>query len=783
MSEKNVIFTTLSKKPMKCFPNTYYIERGDCKYFCEGVQQQEPGTKLFLSESRIDKIVVTGSEETYNDVDFENNSETLENGNRKMSLSDWCEKGISEDNYSEKSTLAVFLSRIADFYFDVVKSDATEDGKRLLRVQEEHNNNDVEVIFVHEKDKNGNDNIFGIVNALKGEDCDVKLYMDMQGGQRTAIYVNNALLQLLGKQSKVYRCELMKVVATNFTPGEKKHRIVDETDRYKIVNLVSGINAFISYGKTDILYEYYKSLSNPGENVKNLIHAMIEIDHAITYSRFDEEQNDEDDNSREERSNLRIAVKKLRNAIKMFDDDTGNAVVTLESSIFNILIDGIKADYGDLIKGDYDDEIDVISLADWCVRKSNYTSAAIIIETYFPSFFVKHGVLYYANTKPEMENVLTRFKFYKSVSNEQYKFNNINHFFIKYYVKDCGVFFGNSNKNEPEYEYKCYKSPVSNLIFGSKKGSYPIKFYSDYEEKDFAYKILVRYSFISRHRNSFAHGSSNGKEVNNLIECMKELIADCREIQNNNKEWVLPDDELKGGILIRKKKEKVKEEKEKVKELWVKAIEQELKGDSEYGMMTWQVSKIIEKELEDKKIVSKRVKVYAMRGLIFDLIEYSKLNCNLENDNNLKEIVDFFKKTKWLGKRIIDKYISENGESITYEEVCNFKIEQCKQYDDKATLTEIKRNLDSREGFLEVAKNAQDDATWKKYIEQKKEEYNKAAAEGKDGKSEEMKNYIRDIIQKYLDDKGKWKELIDLDNAEVYNDLVEAYFGLNRYYK
>ncbi len=100
----NVLLTTLSTKPRRV--STYYyigdsnsINGQLTQYYCDGLLQTEAGTKKILSEVEIDKILVIGSEKTYNQKDLLESSRVvkLDAGyfDDGMTYSKFCSKEIS----------------------------------------------------------------------------------------------------------------------------------------------------------------------------------------------------------------------------------------------------------------------------------------------------------------------------------------------------------------------------------------------------------------------------------------------------------------------------------------------------------------------------------------------------------------------------------------------------------------------------------------------------------------------------------------------------------------
>lgn len=383
----NILFTTLStrsKNPHTC----YYItdkctdkeRKGKYDTWCSGIHQQEPGAKKFLAEEKIDRIVIFGSKETY---DPKADEELLK---PDLVLNDWVGKlsAMTVEQMNQLSSLMFLVCRLADFVYgksnDCDYSEITDSAYAADKVYHIHyksleklapsanfKKESISFAFVPDHTDNESENLKALIDELKGKDPKHRnhLYMDMQGGERTKIYVNNALLQLLSKQNEVYHTTLERVVATQFDAravfDENKNRIIDETNRYRIVDLVSGMNAFLKYGKSDLLKDYVDKLEREAgfvvdESIKELILGICDIDNAITYCRIKENLNEEIQSEESGTVYLMAAIRRLKNAIEAIDEKKSADKPGYIGNYFDILIDGIKSDFGKLLESD---EIDV----------------------------------------------------------------------------------------------------------------------------------------------------------------------------------------------------------------------------------------------------------------------------------------------------------------------------------------------------------------------------------------------------------------------------------------
>ena len=456
---------------------------------------------------------------------------------------------IIEEKYSAFEKL---MLRLADFMRDEsahtllemqkqeIVTDLGKEPAEMCMMQCHPTNKSIPVVFVPDVDESGSDNILELIKELRGrEDDPNSIFMDMQGGARTTIYVNNAVLQILN-ESEVYHTKLTQVVATNFTPGRSKHPIIDETHRYKIVELVSGMTAFLKHGHADVISHYLESISrnhdqeNPGttsqvdENVKALVDAMREIDRAITYSRLESPQED----SPADEVDLVTAVEHLKTAVQTLKCETEGYSSSVKK-IFRILTDAITDDYGDLLDGE---SVSVISLMEWLIKKNNPYVASSVAESKLPSFFVRSGLLYYAKTAQDLDRAEQTFRFYLACSGRQrYLFRDIHHFFIKSYISGCTYGFQWSNKQiekmkqakKPKPILPPYEKACNILACLKHPKNYPIPIYSDYPE-DTVGRILVLYFYIAQNRNNFAH-SDSAQDAMQAMEELIKLLKKCTE--------------------------------------------------------------------------------------------------------------------------------------------------------------------------------------------------------------------------------------------------------------
>lgn len=354
---------------------------------------------------------------------------------------------------------------------------------------------DISVRFISEQIENGNedemivDNISGIIRALHGShDEIINLYIDMQGGNRTSNYVRNAALSVLSNQypSKVH---IKEIVATNFnsiTLGASE--IVNETKRYGILDLVSGMNAFIQYGKADMLQLYCNKMCiEVNSPVGKLVQYMVKIDEAISLC---------DVNA------LTDTIKKL----KVFFDSREVIERGYVENIFSVLQDGIKNDYGKLITELDGNEVNYLELISWCVKKGFIQQALTLIEDKMPTLYFAKGLLSYKFD--EMVTESDRRDFWESLG-PKYERRKENKLF--YFLKNC-----------------CDENQTVELLWnisGNKNIYLKQNFYSEYEinKLEFIKTILGR---IGKDKKCFINHDTLVKIKNEMDTCDNLYFAE-----------------------------------------------------------------------------------------------------------------------------------------------------------------------------------------------------------------------------------------------------------------
>lgn len=353
--KKNVLLLAVSTLPIsKPMASVYKYEdkRTGKKYCFHGVSQMEAETKLVISlledqGEKLDRIVCLCTKEArevekrerydvcgYSAMEFfrrrmlyflnpESFSERLDPYNsfdeKRIAVKNCPEHILSKENYEN----------LPDDFFKIV---------------------DMEQV----------DYFWDAVDAIRmdGRDSRIDLYLDMQGGERTAVAEINAIVQLL----KSKRVEIKGRYVNDFHPGKQIHMITEVTDRYSKYDLATGLHVFRKYGWGTELQDYFdtyeKKQADAQEKpvIKKLLDAVNQASDGIRLCNMKEF-----DKALDHISGLHISE-------------------TSREAVEEIIFQEIKADYGNLLE-----DHGPINKIKWCIRKGFYQQALTILESQMPS--------------------------------------------------------------------------------------------------------------------------------------------------------------------------------------------------------------------------------------------------------------------------------------------------------------------------------------------------------------------------------------------------------------
>ena len=478
--EYNIMLTSIGTPGDRQIHHYFYHKDHGMMWYCDGMSVAEAGTKYILSEVPIDEIIVLGAANSFNEGE-ESDPVSLQGwmNFRPDTIEDISEysfflyrlsqyiNGLDIEGVDIMSSIPAERQReLVDLYrsfcdelsrtvpnfrqdriFHYVASDKSiyrkmKDMMPSLTREEvmwmkrymyssQLNSNfklrslvENENLSIHLIPTGGSEdeytpgrNVRQIVKAILASDAEsINVYIDMQGLEQTDGYMILSVLSMLSNDvnSPIHVKEI--ITSHDF---DKYANPIDNSEmrRYKINNLMSGMDAFIRYGKVDEINAYWRETGIENKHVDMLLYAMKRVDEGISFCNT---------------GDLEYGISLLK---KVFEDTPKEELSEAESNIINILENSIRRDYGPILDGDKPDEL---ALAKWAVRKKLYQQALTIIEARFPEAFVSRGLVYYAKDEESKMRYLEDVnKFYwGDAPRDRWKYDNPSHYFIKYFGKN-----------------------------------------------------------------------------------------------------------------------------------------------------------------------------------------------------------------------------------------------------------------------------------------------------------------------------------------------------------
>ncbi|MEG0597972.1 MAG: hypothetical protein RR502_08005, partial [Oscillospiraceae bacterium] len=183
------------------------------------------------------------------------------------------------------------------------------------------------------------------------------------------------------------------------------------------------------------------------------------------------------------------------------------------AELFLLLKNGIQHDYGALLEGE---DVNIPELIRWALRKQFYQQALTMIESLVPGDIVSRGIFYYAREEDDLAKAKEAWNllFWNESPKNRFFFSDINHYFIKSY----GRSFINFRQAKDLVAKDLAKSRVDQLY---NKNPEMCKAYSNLNNDDMLYELLLSYYNIGNLRNQISHAQTSDQVLPNL-EGMKK---------------------------------------------------------------------------------------------------------------------------------------------------------------------------------------------------------------------------------------------------------------------
>ena len=206
------------------------------------------------------------------------------------------------------------------------------------------------------------------------------IYADITGGARYVTMMMTSVMQFL--QYDGMRVE--KMIYADFKTLSLENRIFDVHGTIDVYKLVAGADAFVSYGISRTIEEYFDYDAESGTSgkpisdaLKGVLRAMHTFSDAIQICQT---------------GNIPPALSALSTAITIFLD-VPEEDRTVDDRMFMQLIDTITEGYGELL-GEAEDEAErYVPIIRWCRDKGLLQQAMTLATEWLPVCFVRQGIV------------------------------------------------------------------------------------------------------------------------------------------------------------------------------------------------------------------------------------------------------------------------------------------------------------------------------------------------------------------------------------------------------
>lgn len=277
------------------------------------------------------------------------------------------------------------------------------------------------------------------------------------------------------------------MVATIPTQGEFANTITDASEFYNTATLLAATQAFLSFGKTGLLLEYWAHLGIDNPFIGRVLNAMRIIDVGISLCDI---------------GDIERGIRNLRHEFNYNYDQLGSSPI---EGLFSIVLESVKRDFGNLLEYDRDHFIDLVK---WTYEKGFWQQALTLVESRAPEDFVDRGIFYYCDSKESADRAIKILGqvYYDLKPYEKYKLDNVSHYFVKFYGRDrCA-----RGKNNYERQKNYAQQRVDELDTNDQK---VLRAYTRCTDKDALNNLLYAYYYLGSVRNATNHAEDEDAGV------------------------------------------------------------------------------------------------------------------------------------------------------------------------------------------------------------------------------------------------------------------------------
>ena len=215
------------------------------------------------------------------------------------------------------------------------------------------------------------------IKKYMSPDVQCHLFADITGGLRTANMAMAAVIQLLQ-----YKGIQVDLVLYSYSSGDIRS-VSDVRDVDNLYNLVSGVEVFTKYGRSDTIERYFdfnyeeKATASSRTNLEELLVIMHRFADAMSLCWHD---------------HIKRELPLLVKALDGFPEDSDD----VREKMLIQLLPTIREKYDRLLfkKGPQEGEIDRLAVIEWCIENNLIQQALTFCTEWLPQYIVEYGAFY-----------------------------------------------------------------------------------------------------------------------------------------------------------------------------------------------------------------------------------------------------------------------------------------------------------------------------------------------------------------------------------------------------
>jgi hypothetical protein len=287
---------------------------------------------------------------------------------------------------------------------------------------------------------------------------------------------------------------LKKIYKISEASGSMTELIEDGTAVTRTTDLVAAAHAFLNYGKTDMLVDFWENCGEHDERISRLVYAARHVDVGISMCNTPEVQEGIDQ------------LRRLLRDKRSWTDDGEYGL------LFGLIAGCIEADYRPMLEGD--GPIPFIELIKWAYRHQLYQQVLTLIEVQAPTNLVSTGVFYYCDDEARVDEITKLFALQRLELKpyEYYKIDeDLDHYFIKNYDR-ASVRLNGSKAEDRQLVYaslraQSIKNPAPEKIGG----------HTACDSIETVQNVLYAYFHLGTVRNKISHADTDAMAERRLI--------------------------------------------------------------------------------------------------------------------------------------------------------------------------------------------------------------------------------------------------------------------------